>query len=132
MRQATRSEGKVFNAEVCKKSVLGIEKTIIDYISVYIAGLLHEGNSLQQLYRYFEKSFRIETLPFLMVVVHDYVNSRANKTRTRDTDGIRWDLYEGNRRVVGQCFQSIDFLLNAPLVLVKCEASETGLSYLLL
>ena len=50
---------------------------MVDYTSVCIAGLMHEGNSLQQLCRYFENSFRIETLLYLMVVVHDYVNSRA-------------------------------------------------------
>lgn len=52
---------------------------MVDYTSVCIAGLMHEGNSLQQLRRYFEKSFRIETLPFLIVVAHDYVNSRAKQ-----------------------------------------------------
>jgi hypothetical protein len=46
---------------------------------VCIAGLMQEGNSLQQLCRYLEKSFRIETIPFLIVVVHNYVNSRAKK-----------------------------------------------------
>lgn len=40
---------------------------------------MHEGNSLQQLCRYSEKSFRIKTLPFFVVVVHDYVNSRAKQ-----------------------------------------------------
>src|SRR5271163_449522 len=81
MRQATRSEGKVSNAEVCKELALGIEskKTIVDYTSMCIAGLMHEGNSLQQLCRYFEKSFCIETLPILMVVVHVYANSRAKQ-----------------------------------------------------
>src|SRR5271155_3795007 len=87
MRQATRSEGKVSNTEICKKVSyrhrtllrLGGKKTIVEYTSVRIAGLMYEGNSLQQLRRYFEKSFRIETLPFLMAVIHDYVNSRAKK-----------------------------------------------------
>jgi hypothetical protein len=86
MRQATGSEGKVSNTEICKKLALGIEscfnweaKDVVDYTSVCIASLMHKGNSLQQLCRYSEKSFRIETLPSHIVVVHYYVNSRAKQ-----------------------------------------------------
>jgi len=40
---------------------------------------MHKGNSLQQLCRYSENSFRVETLLSHMVVIHDYVKSRAKQ-----------------------------------------------------
>lgn len=58
---------------------LGGKKILVDFTSVCIAGRMYKYNSMQQLPLYFKNSFRIEPFPFFMVVIHDYVDSRAKQ-----------------------------------------------------
>jgi len=51
------------------------------YTSMCIANLMHKGNSLQELFRHSEKSFRLENISTLMDISHHCINRRAKQLK---------------------------------------------------